>query len=405
MNGDARDPVANRLFAALLLLAAWACYLPLGIKYATIVPAGLCAALMLWRHRRAGQMRTAPGMPASVALLGGLALSSAWSPAPWPVIGSHLWQYGLLLLAPLIGTACPPAVARRALRHFMLVSAIVGLLFVLAAAGVLPDTPLWRTTTDAEGNQRIVTSILLALAAALALQTALRAAASQRAHWLLVAAACAAGLALQDRRSGMLLLPLLLMAWTLQRQPDTWRRLGLLAAIVLAALSALQLADGVRGRLAEGLAELKRYEADDRVATSWGQRLRMWQLTGAMVQERPLAGHGIASWHGLWRERVTPGTALALHSTPHNEYLLLAQQIGGVGVALWLWLLAECLRQAAIRGAAGVPLLLVWIAIAWTGLFNAVLRDAKFSLPLILLAALALAASRPEDDCIDRQAP
>lgn len=401
---NACDHIADRLFAALLLLAAWACYLPLGIKYAAIVPAGLCAALVLWRQGRAGQLRAAPGMLASTGLVGALALSALWSPAPWPDIGSHLWQYGLLLLAPLIGTACPPAVARQALQHFMLASAIVGLLFVLAAADVLPDAPLWRTTIDAEGNQRIATSVLLALAAVLALQAGLRAAASLRALWLLVALTCAAGLALQDRRSGMLLLPLLLMAWTLLRQPDVWRRMGLLAAIVLATLSAMQLADGVRGRLAEGLAELQRYEADDRIATSWGQRLRMWQVTGAMVQERPLAGHGVASWRGLWRERVTPGTALASHSTPHNEYLLLAQQIGGVGVALWLWLLAGCLRQASVSAAAGVPSLLVWIAIAWTGLFNAVLRDAKFSLPLILLAALALSASRSEHGCIGRQA-
>jgi O-antigen ligase len=405
VNAIAGDRTVDRWLAALLLLGAWACYLPLGTKYITIVPAALCAALVLWRHRHVQRLQAAPGLWASVALLGALALSAAWSPAPWPLIGSHLGQYGLLLLVPLIGTACPPAVARRALRHFMLASAIVGLLFVLAAADLLPAAPLWRTTIDAEGNQRIATSILLALAATLALQTGLQAAAAPRAFWLLAAVSCAAGLALQDRRSGMLLLPLLLVAWTLVRQPGAWRRLGLLVAIVLAALAASQFADGVRGRLAEGVAELRQYKADDHVATSWGQRLRMWQLTGAMVQERPLAGHGVASWRGLWQERVTPGTALAAHSTPHNEYLLLAQQAGGIGAALWLWLLAEGLRQAAIRGAAGLPSLLVWTTIAWTGLFNAVLRDTKFSLPLILLAALALAASRPDDNRIGRQTP
>lgn len=401
MNAVAGTGIPDRWLAALLLLAAWACYLPLGTKYITIVPAALCAAWVLWRRRHVQPLRAAPGLWASAALLAALALSATWSPAPWPLIGSHLGQYGLLLLVPLIGTACPPAAARRALWHFVLASALVGLLFALAASNLLPAAPVWRTTIDAEGNQRIATSILLALAATLALQAGLRAVTVTRALWLLAAVACAAGLALQDRRSGMLLLPLLLVTWTLVRQPNIWRRFILLIAIVLAALAALQLADGVRGRFAEGLAELRQYEANDDVATSWGQRLRMWQLTGAMVQERPLAGHGVASWRELWRDRVTAGTALAAHSTPHNEYLLLAQQTGVMGVALWLWLLADCLRRAAIQGAAGLPSLLVWTTIAWAGLFNAVLRDAKFSLPLILLAALALAASGPDEKPFD----
>jgi O-antigen ligase len=165
-------------------------------------------------------------------------------------------------------------------------------------------------------------------------------------------------------------------------------------AVVLAAALAWQAADGVRARFAEGLKEVRQYAADDHVATSWGQRLRMWQLTGTMVTERPLAGHGVASWLGLWQQRVTPGTALAANTTPHNEYLLLAQQGGAVALALWLWLLLAGLRHALQAGAAGVPALMAWTALAWTGLFNAVLRDAKFALPLLLLAALAIATTR-----------
>lgn len=386
-------PDAESSLGILLVLAVWASYLPLGAKYATVLTSAIAASAWL-RRPRSGPVAL-PTLHAGAALLLWLSLSSAWSPAPWRPIVGHLWLYSLPLLVPLLASACPPAWARRALDHFMVLSAAVGLLFALAHQGLLTDLPLLgRTTLDAEGNQRIATSILLALGAALAAQRALRSPPRWQLAWLLAAAASLAGLVWQDRRTGMLLLPLLLLAWGLARQPGWWRRLGLALAVLLAAAVAWQAADGVRARFAEGLNEVQQYAADDRVATSWGQRLRMWQLTGAMVIERPLAGHGVASWNGLWRQRVTPGTALAANTTPHNEYLLLAQQGGAVALALWLWLLLAGLRQALQAGAAGVPALMAWTALAWTGLFNAVLRDAKFALPLLLLAALAIAAAR-----------
>ena len=387
-----RPTDAHRL-GGLLTLAVWTCFLPLGAKYVAVLASAIAAAA--WLRQRQAQPAAVPTLHASLALLLWLGLSSAWSSAAWRSIVTHLWLYALPLLVPLLGSACPPAWARRAIDHFAALSAAVGLLLVLAHLGVLSELPLLGDTTiDAEGNQRIATSILLALGAGLAAHRGLGAQRLTRLAWLLAAAASLAGLAWQDRRTGMLLLPLLLLAWGLARQPDGWRRLAMAAAVVLAATLAWQAADGVRSRFAEGLQEVQQYASDDHVATSWGQRLRMWQLTGAMVVERPLAGHGVASWLGLWRQRVTPGTALAANTTPHNEYLLLAQQGGVVALALWLWLLLAGLRHALRAGAAGVPALMVWTALAWTGLFNAVLRDAKFSLPLLLLATLAVASAR-----------
>ena len=396
MSGTTSGTAHARALATLLLLAVWASYLSLGLKYAAILSAALCAALLLRRQAWVG-LRHAPGLAATVLLLGWLATTALWSPAPWRLIGGHLWMYGLLLLVPLIASACRPAVARRCLQHFAIVSALVGTLFIVAGAGLLPTLPVaWHTTVDAEGNQRIATSILLALGACLALWHALNPGSAVRWGWAVAGSASLAGVALQDRRTGMLLLPVLLLAWALARQPTWGRRLTVAAAIGLAALAAWQVSDGVRARFAEGLTELRQFTSDDRVANSWGQRLRMWERTAEMVQERPLTGHGLGSWQSLWQQRVTPGTALIEHTTPHNEYLLLAQQAGALGVGLWLWLLIGSLRRAMGAGASGVPALMVWTALAWVGLFNAVLRDAKFSLPLLLLAALAVAAARDE---------
>jgi len=385
---------ADRWLAILVLSATWACYLPVGAKYATVLPAAICAAVVAWRRRDQFPVSQWPGLLPGAVLLSLLALSAAWSPAPWTAIASHLGLYALVLVVPLIGTTCPAATARVALQHFVVAAAGVGLLVAAATLDLLPASPLWRSTIDAQGNQRIANSILLALATVLALHFGWHAGGAARLRWLLAASACALGLALQDRRSGMLLLPLLLMSWAVFGQRKGWQRLALVAAIVVSALVIGHSADGVRGRFAEGLAELKRYVPDDHVSTSWGQRLRMWELTGAMVAERPLLGHGAASWEGLWRHRVVANTPLAANSTPHNEYLLILQQAGVLGGAAWLWLLLSNARQAVTGGPAGLPMLMVWLTIAWTGVFNVVLRDARFSLPLLLLAALALAATR-----------
>lgn len=389
-----------------VVAAAWACYGPLGLKYATMLAMAACLLAGLAKHRVRDLRGTASAAGLSAALLVWLAVTAVWSPADWRDIRAHLWLYAQLLLVPLVAATCPPEVARRGLRHFALASATVALVFVLARAGLLPEWPgVWHTTVDAEGNQRIATSILLALGACVCAWLALGGHTPDRWLWAAGALLCLAGLTLQDRRTGMVLLPAALIAWALVRQPSAWRRAGMALAIAASMLLAWHVSDGVRARFTEGLSELHQYRSTDAVATSWGQRLRMWELTTSMVREHPLVGHGVGSWQLLWRQRITPGTALAEHSTPHNEYLLLAQQGGFIALALWLLVLANRLWAAARAGRAGVPSLLFWTALAWVGLFNAVLRDGKFGLPLILLAALAAAAEQPTSTSPARPKP
>lgn len=381
--------------ALLLPLAAWACHAPLGAKYVTVMGAVLVCGVWLRADGRLSAWVDAPGTTAAAALCALLALSIAWTPATWPVALGQLGQYLLPLLLGAVAAACPPDLARRALAHFVAATSAAALVFVLAAAGLLPDAPmLWHTTTQSEGNQRIAASILLALGAVLALWFASGSQVRVRAAWAVLALLCMAALALQDRRSGMVLLPLLLLTWAWSSE-RRWRRqvLALLAVVAMVG-AAWQSSSMVRQRFSEGWRELQEYRADDQVATSWGQRLRMWQVTADMVAERPLLGHGLGSWRIRWSERVTPGTPLAANTTPHSEVLLLAQQAGLLAPLLWLVWLLTIARAGWSAGAGGVPALLAVTALAWNGLFNSVLRDAKFALPLLLLAALGLAVAR-----------
>lgn len=373
----------------------WTIYLPVGAKYAVWLSAMvLCGILLRARRDREAYWRQ-PGAAAVVLLVAWLALSGLWSPAPVPEVASHIGLYTLLLALPVVGAALPAAVAAAAMRHFCAASGLVALLFALKHTGVLPPSLLWHSTVDVDGNQRIANSMMLALGATFSLWQATRATGTRsRLAWIALAGMTALGLSLQDRRTGLLVLPFALLAWALAAQAGWGRRLALVLAVAVGTGLVWQASDNVRARFAEGLAELRQYEPVDTVANSWGQRVRMAELTAAMVRERPLLGHGVGSWQSIWQQRTTPGTMLSGHNTPHNEYLLLAQQAGVPAVGLLLWLVAAAVRSALRAGAAGMPSLMLWTVFSCAALFNVVLRDAKFALPLLLLAACCAANQR-----------
>ena len=388
---------AHRALCALLPLATWAAYAPVGLRYLTWLPAVALAAVTLQQQRRWPAVWRQPGTAVLLGFLAVMAVSALWSRASWPRIGTHLWMYSLPLGATLLACACPPAAARRALQHFVVASACVGMVSLLQGWRALPDWVGWSSTVTATGNQRIVTSVLLALGTALAAWMAAGAGSTRaRALWLAAAALASAGLASQDRRTGMLLLPVLLcvLVWV---APLRWLTKGALVALVLlASLGVWAGSDAVRARFAEGINELSTYTPSDAVATSWGQRARMLGVTAEMVRERPLTGHGLGSWQTLWGERTTPGTLLADNSTPHNEYLLVAVQAGVPAALLLLAWLLSMMGVSARAGSRGAPALMLWLTMALAALAHAVLRDAKFALPLLLLAGLATALSRSE---------
>lgn len=385
------------LTAVLVVACGWAAFLPIGAKYLAYLGCGAAALLALRRSGRLGELARDGGFRAVAAFWGFTLLSVLWSEGSARDIVGQLWLYGLLLLAPLISLACPPALARRVLRQFGIAAAAIGAAVALAYAGALPDSMLWHSTVQAEGNQRIVTSLVLALGAAIAAVEALRCAPGRRAErlgWLIGVALAVLGLALQDRRTGMVALPVLLAVLGLARLRSWTRGALLLAAVAGLSIAAWQFSPGVRARIDEGLNEVRHYQSSDTDATSWGMRLRLAEHTLDMVRERPVAGHGVGSWLVQWRQRVQPGLVISIHTTPHNEYLLIASQLGLIGIALLLWLLGRQAWTAWRAGDAGLAALLAWTAIGWTGFFNVVLRDGKFALPLLLVAALSGAVQR-----------
>lgn len=377
-------------------LAAWVLFLPVGLKYPLLL--GLLGwALARLRLSCVWQvLRHDRPLQAALVFWLGCLLSATWSPAPTKQIVSQLGQYSLLLLTPLLAHGLPPAWSARVLAHLCAACALLGACATWGALFGMPwaGTGVWVTTFEAEGNARILTSLLLAIGSALALDRACCAATPRaRWPWALAGVLALLGVVLQDRRSGMVVLPLLLALLGWQRLASWRARFGFLTAFLVLCTLAWQAAPGVRARFAEGLHELQHYQLDPTAPTSWGLRMLMIETSVDMIREKPLLGHGLASWQGEWFQRV-PHTHYLLieNSTPHNDYLLVWAQGGAFGLALlllWWW---QVLRQAWRPGPGSHGALLVWAALAAAGFFNVILRDGRFAVPLLMVAAWAWAA-------------
>jgi O-antigen ligase len=81
-------------------------------------------------------------------------------------------------------------------------------------------------------------------------------------------------------------------------------------------------------------------------------------------------------------------------STPHNDYLLYGAELGLIGVVGLL-----CVYLAiAIQGLKQIPqhglgLFLIAVTLLVGSMFNALLRDWKFGMPMMILLAIAYRGS------------
>jgi O-antigen ligase len=397
--------------------------------------------LALLAMPRGGFAALARGEWALAALVGWLALTALWTPAPAVEALTHWLRYALLAAVPVLALAVPPDAARRALAAFVAAAALLSALQLGGlGAWVSPDSD-WATLFHYRGNKSIALAALLALAAALAAHAALAprlrsaaigpsgsaALASSgsaalvppgslalapprgeaptlwwRAAAALACALCAAAvLAGGASRSGLVMLAAGAL-WLAATRVRGWRS----ALVALALLAAATLAAGLW--LQQGSGGLALRAAAGQLDESNRQRLALYRGTWAMVQQRPLAGHGVGSWPLRWQQRNTD-PVLAPMNTAHQDWLQTAQAGGLPAAGLLAVVFAGWLhRPWRVRaGRAGphaapghgwpgpAPVLLFVGGWALMAGLNAAVRDFAFAAPMALLCGLALAAARP----------
>lgn len=312
----------------------------------------LAAVAALWLaggdfRRKLGVAAANPVALSALALFGLLAAGLAWG-TRYPGDGpAYLLKYLDLLFIPVFAWLFRGAPAReRALRWFcagMIVSFVVA---ELAASGLLAGNPYLHRTAGYAVKSSITHGLLSAFAALVfALLCAREPRWPQRLlYGVLAAVAVKNVLALGISRTGYLVLTLLALyfAWA------HFGRRGLAAAVLIAAASFSALygvSEQFRERVDTLIVDRGDWRARWTSRESVTIRLEWYRHSLGVVREHPVLGAGTGAFPRALTETVKDPRLHA--ANPHNEYLVLAMQVGLAGILLLFHLWWQQLRLAA----------------------------------------------------------
>ncbi len=302
---------------------------------------------------------------------------------------AHYQIYIFLLLFVSVGAG---DWQRRAVTVFFIGAIYAATLYYLSLFKLLPAITPFTNYVIYGGNKSILLGILLAIAAAWMLYE-ITALSDRRWLWLRIIAflyVVIALLLLTKTRSASLIFVLLCGFIFLKHFTFSWRSgLWLLGLFVLLGV-AWQSASDLRTRAMGTIKDISNFSQGKKVSRA-GERLEIYSITFEIITERPLLGHGIATWVPLYKVRAQ-GLSSAGMVTPHNDYLLYAAEIGLIGLAVLLWIWGVQLAVAwKIGGEYGMLLGMLGVAVMVGGMFNAILRDLVFGMPFMILLAIPLA--------------
>jgi O-antigen ligase len=303
----------------------------------------------------------------------------------------------LLLIPILLYLFRYEGIRRMALAGFL--TAVVSMILIsyLLWFDVIPPSGLFHITRDdayTPFHHRITHGSLMAFGAYLfALKARLEPRPAVRAIYALLSIAALANvLFIVSGRTGYVV-ALTLGAYYLIAG---WRWRGVAAAVavilVLGVAVYLMPASVPHQRLVMMAEEIAEWQPGQPTATSVGYRLEYYQNSLKLIAEHPLLGAGTGGFKGAY-ESLVMGTGMDPTANPHNEYLMVAIQLGLVGLALLFWLLLTLWRGASTlpggfeRSAARG--LVVWILSA--SLVSSTLIDHTEGFFFVWMSALCFA--------------
>lgn len=371
-------------------------FFPVSLMYV-----GLALLLLAWSIGAdfQGKWRTTRSSPMFlpvVVMLGVIAFNvlflSQGNERRWPALVHYLIFFFLLFFMSL-GTG---EWQSRAKKVFIAGAMYGASVYYLTRLGVMPDWIVFKNYAIYGGNKSIALGIFLAIAAAWQLNDSLERP-SRRHRWTGIVVyiyIASAVLMLARTRTGMLLLMVLSLMVVARHLALSIRGLALGLGVLLSAALAWQFSPHLQERTLVTVEAVSAFSKGE-MGTGQGNRLQFIQKTGEMILEKPLLGHGVGSWLEQYPARAR-GLETSEMSTPHSDYLLYAAELGAIGLTALLGIFA-CIFLIAWRtgGAQGMQLLIVGAALVFGCAFNAILRDWKFGLPMMILLAVALTGGKP----------
>jgi O-antigen ligase len=290
-----------------------------------------------------------PAVFGALLLLGWMLLSLLWSHASLQQTFTGIWKYRKLIYVPLMVFLFADAKWRDAAIKAWLGAAIVLMLYALIH--ILPD-PI------GDGHMGVHPALPLSTYSYITLGFVLIPALTVGLAWMmqgrawidkslgaLVALLTVAFVVLaQQGRTTYVTLTALLIFFILTQLKSTKKWLAM-AVLLIAAVSVGMFSSTVQKRLSEVVVDSKTVLKTDTIASS-GLRIGFWRTTLDIAKHNPILGTGMGTWADEYRKYVisTPNTPkiAASGGNPHQEYLLMASQLGFVGLALFLAWLGRC---------------------------------------------------------------
>ncbi|MBZ5792591.1 O-antigen ligase family protein [Burkholderia contaminans] len=400
-------PATRRLTAARAFAVAALCMVPVSTALTNVFCGLFAAALVIspefWRDLRS--FVTDQASLAALLILAALAVSVTYTVAPHDKAWNWVAKYDKLLLLPFAVLAFrhsnwAPIVQRcwfGTLCVILLLSTTnyLGLTAIGPAhATQLPLSRAWVFKNHIAAG--MFGALLFYQAADLALSartTLSRVACAAIAAWSLVNVF----VMLQGRTGqviALLLIFVVAVRFVLLLRRRSALRAGLVAGVfVLAGIALVVAACTVHnGRLVKVVSEVQQYRQSD-AATSTGLRLEWYKKGLELYRQRPVIGYGAGGLEFEF-EKLTAGKTAAegqLTSNPHNEYLLMAVQLGMLGLLLFINLIVQIARGSRALDPRSRHLLLAWLAIFAIGsLANSLLLDFAEGHLIVLLAGILL---------------
>ena len=345
-----------------------------------------------------------PALLVPTVLFGLLVLGALHGAAEPGEARKALFKYADLLLIPVMATFFSEPSTRRMSLYAFVSSIIVTVLLSFALYVGLSRSPLlvYDQTYAVPFKHSLTHSILVGFGTFVFVQFAVAARSrATRWTWLSLAALAMANITfLVPGRTGYLILG----ALALYTGFALWRWAGLIRMIALSLLViaiAYHASDRFRDRVTRGLAEYSAQRAGAPVdaASAVGLRIEFYRNSAAIVRDHPLFGAGTGGFRSAYADRVK-GSGMTATANPHNEYLLIAVQLGIAGLLAMLYMfwvqwsnaprLESTLQCHLARG------LVLTIAIGC--LFNSLLFDHTEGLLFAWLTALLYAGSQSKQD-------
>ncbi|RFC41087.1 MAG: O-antigen ligase [Candidatus Nitrotoga sp. CP45] len=281
---------------------------------------------------------------------------------------------------------------KRAVMAFFVGALYAATLYYLNLLQVLPNIEIFANYLVYRGNKSILLGILLAIAAGWMLYE-MASLTDRRWLWLRVSAflyVVIALLFLAKSRTASLIFVLLCLLFFLKYLTMSWRSVLWIFGFVLLLTVTWLSASNLRLRTIGTIDDINAFSQGQQISDD-GIRLEMYSVTSKIIAEKPWTGHGIATWPSQYQKHAK-GLPSEGTRTPHNDYLFYTAEIGLIGLAALLWIWVTQLTVAwKIGGAPGMWLGMLGIAIMVGGMFNAILRDAVFGMPFMILLAIPLA--------------